>query len=69
MNFGRFGAEGGLLEDFGYSGAAFELGFGAGVEVGGELGEGGEFAVLGEFEFDLTSDFFVGFGLGSGAYA
>ncbi len=59
----------GLLEEFHDAGAAVERGLGFGVEVGAELSEGGEFAVLGEVAFDFTGDLLHGLDLGGGSHA
>ena len=58
-----------LFEDFDDALAAFELGLGFGVEIGAELGEGGQFAVLGEVELDAAGDLFHGLELGGGTDA
>ena len=59
-----------LFEGFGGELAAGQLGAGGGVQVGGaELGEGGEFAVLGQVEAQAAGDLADGAGLGGAADA
>ena len=55
--------ESGLFEELDYAAAAVELGLGFGVEVGAELGKGREFAELGEFALEFTTDLLGGFDL------
>ena len=69
LPLGREGLELGLLEEFGEALAAVELVERDLVEVGAELGEGGEFAVLGEIEFERCADLLGGFVGGGEAYA
>ena len=64
LHLGGFRGEGRLFKEFYDTGPAVELFFGPGVEVGAELGEGGEFPELCEFEFNFTCDLFKGFDLG-----
>ena len=52
-----------LLEELHDAGTAVELRLGGGVEVGTELGEGGEFAELGEVELGGAGDLLDGLGL------
>ena len=58
------GAELGLLQQFTQTLTAAQLGLGGGIQVGSELGEGCQFVKLGQFQFQGTSDFLDGLGLG-----
>ncbi len=58
-----------LLKHLGDPGAAVELGLGGLVHVGGQAGEGGEFAILGEFDAQFEGDLFHGPALGFSADA
>ena len=49
--------------------AALELGLGLGVEVGAELGEGREFAELGELALEFAADLLGGLDLRGGTDA
>lgn len=56
-----------LLEEFSELLSTVELLLGSGVEVGTELGKGGDFTVLSELELHGTSDLLHGLDLGSRA--
>lgn len=58
-----------LLEELVEADSAVELLLGGGVEVGAELGEGGDLTVLGELELHGTGDGLGGLVLGGGADA
>ena len=58
-----------LLEELAEADAAVELLLGGGVEVGTELGEGGDLTVLGELELHGTGDGLGGLVLGGGTDA
>ena len=58
-----------LLEELVEADAAVELLLGGGVEVGSELGEGGDLTVLGQLELHGTGDGLGGLVLGGGADA
>ena len=58
-----------LLEEFDDAGAAVELRLGLGVEIGTELGEGREFAELGELALEFAADLLDGLDLRGGTDA
>ena len=58
-----------LLEELVEADSAVELLLGGGVEVGAELGEGGDLTVLGELELHGAGDLLHGLDLGGGADA
>src|SRR5690606_31974633 len=58
-----------LLEEFDDAAAEVELGLGTGVEIGAELGEGGELAELGQLTLNLTGDLLHGLDLRGGTDA
>ena len=55
-----------LLEQLGKPDGPSEKLLGGGVHIRTELGEGGDFSVLGQIEFHRTGDLFHGFLLGNG---
>ena len=59
----------GLFESFLNALAAIELALGGRVEIGAELGKGGELAELAELQFQAAGDAFHGPGLGGTADA
>jgi hypothetical protein len=56
-----------LLEEFSETGTTVEEETSRGIEIGSELGEGGDITVLGEVEFEGSSDGLHDLGLGSGS--
>ena len=55
-----------LLEQFSELLTSVEQLLGGSIEVGTELGEGGDFTILSELEFEGTSDLLHGLDLGGG---
>jgi len=56
-----------LLEELGELLSSVELLLGGGIKIGTELGEGGDFSVLGKLELERTSDLLHGLHLGGGS--
>ena len=53
-----------LLEELGELFSSVELLLGSGIKIGTELGEGGDFSVLGKLELERTGDLLHGLNLG-----
>jgi hypothetical protein len=56
-----------LLEELGELLSSVELLLGGGIKIGTELGEGGDFSVLGKLELERTSNLLHGLHLGGGS--
>jgi hypothetical protein len=56
-----------LLEELGELFSSVELLLGSGIKIGTELGEGGDFSVLGKLELERTGDLLHGLNLGGGS--